>query len=90
MIDTLHIYLPSLDFKHADYIHLPCIEIFHLITRVHGSVPLRMYLRPQVDTEEMQGFHCTDFDATHNYSMTFFFGLMIQYFIYILQEILKC
>jgi len=27
--------------KHIDYIQLPCIEIFHLITRVHGSVPLK-------------------------------------------------
>jgi hypothetical protein len=72
MLDTLRLSLPFILLKQVGHIQLPCTEIFHLITRVHESVPLKMYLRPQVGTEEMYGFHCIDFLETHNYSTTFF------------------
>lgn len=72
MIDILHFSLHFFHLKHVDYIQLPCTEIFHFITRVYGSVQLKIYLRQQVGTEEKYGFHCTDFHGTHNYSIIFF------------------
>jgi hypothetical protein len=72
MIYTLNFSLRLLHLKHGDYIQLPRTEIFHLMTRVHGSVLLKMYLRPQVGTEVMYGFHCNDFRETYNYSIIFF------------------